>query len=166
MPSEAKKRKPFGVMNQKKRRLQSLQPAFPHGFSDENVLATKIKLCGLGDVALALRPFGSLALWLFDSSASPYTPMQLCVVSVAAMAVRMVTMRLSRVFHLSLFMAPVGLLVHYSDGLLSTSMACSRLRWLVHGSGRYTLGSETSFESTTTFLGASLAVTPSSRYIT
>ena len=55
MPSEAKKRKPFGVMNQKKRRLQSLQPAFPHGLSDENVLATKIKLCGLGDVASALR---------------------------------------------------------------------------------------------------------------
>ena len=44
-----------------------------------------------------------MSLWLFDSSASPYTPMQLCVVSVAAMAVRMVTMRLSRVFHLSLF---------------------------------------------------------------
>ena len=115
---------------------------------------------------MSLWLFGPLALWLFDSSAFPYTPMQLCVVSVAAMAVRMVTMRLSRVFHLSLFMAPVGLLVHYSDGLLSASMTCSRLRWLVHGSGCYTLGSETSFESTTTFLGASLAVTPSSRYIT
>ena len=115
---------------------------------------------------MSLWLFGPLALWLFDSSAFPYTPMQLCVVSVAAMAVRMVTMRLSRVFHLSLFMAPVGLLVHYFDGLLSTPMACSLLRWLVHGFGRYTLGSETSFESTTTFLGASLAVTPSSRYIT
>ena len=77
---------------------------------------------------MSLWLFGPLALWLFDSSAFPYTPMQLCVVSVAAMAVRMVTMRLSRVFHLSLFMAPVGLLVHYSDGLLSASMACSRLR--------------------------------------
>ena len=108
---------------------------------------------------MSLWLFGPLALWLFDSSAFPYTPMQLCVVSVAAMAVRMVTMRLSRVFHLSLFMAPVGLLV-------IAPMACSLLRWLVHGSGCYTLGSETSFESTTTFLGASLAVTPSSRYIT
>ena len=41
------------------------------------------------------------------ASAPPvaYTPMQLCVVSEAAMAVMMVTMRLSRVFHFSLFMA-------------------------------------------------------------
>ena len=89
-------------MNQKKRRLQSLQPAFPHGLSDENVLATKIKLCRLGDVASDLRLFGPLALRLFDSSASPYTPMQLCVVSVAAMAVRMVTMRSVSYTHLTL----------------------------------------------------------------
>ena len=57
---------------------------------------------------MSLWLFGSLALWLFDSFAFPYTPMQLCVVSEAAMAVMMVTMRLSSVFHFSLFMAQNG----------------------------------------------------------
>lgn len=42
------------------------------------------------------------------ASSVAYTPMQLCVVSEAAMAVMMVTMRLSRVFHFSLFMAQNG----------------------------------------------------------
>ena len=43
-----------------------------------------------------------------SASSVAYTPMQLCVVSEAAMAVMMVTMRLSRVFHFSLFMAQNG----------------------------------------------------------
>ena len=76
MPSEAKKRKPFGVMNQKKRRLQSLQPVLPHGLSDENVLATKIKLCRLGDVASALRPFGPLALRLLRFPLHPHAALR------------------------------------------------------------------------------------------
>ena len=42
------------------------------------------------------------------ASSVAYTPTQLCVVSEAAMAVMMVTMRLSRVFHFSLFMARDG----------------------------------------------------------
>ncbi len=42
------------------------------------------------------------------ASSVAYIPTQLCVVSEAAMAVMMVTMRLSRVFHFSLFMARNG----------------------------------------------------------